>query len=137
VTQTLKPTAFKGDDHAEDLLAFFQSARQFAGDIRWTFGTSLKSAYVNSFEFLNHAPVVQLWRDRDDVVQAVSRISFGTGEWFEQAAPAFRNCETAALMINQADAALELLTDRPQWRTVAYESTDQCHPPAQHVTLHT
>lgn len=119
---TLRPTAFRGDQDAAELLAFFAPERQFDGDVRWSFGTSLKSAYVNTYEFLNHAPIVQLWRDAGDLVQAVSRISLGTGEWFYQAAPGFRTDAVTASIVAQADQAFDLLSDQSAWHTVAYES---------------
>lgn len=118
----LVATAFRGDVDTEELRAFFLPERQFAGDARWRFGTSLKSAYVNSFEFRNEAPVVQLWRDSDGSVQAVSRISLGAAEWFVQSTPGFRDDSIAAQIIEQSDAALELLTNQESWRTVIYES---------------
>ncbi len=118
----LVATAFRGDEDAAELRSFFLPERQFAGDARWRFGTSLKSAYVNTFEYLNHAPVVQLWRDPAGDVQAVSRICLGTGEWFFQASPEFRDESTAVRIIDQADAAFRLLTDLGSWRTVIYES---------------
>ena len=118
----LVATAFRGDVDTEELRAFFLPERQFAGDARWRFGTSLKSAYVNSFEFRNEAPVVQLWRDRHGSVQTVSRISLGTGEWFFQSTPGFRDESIAAQIIEQSDAALELLSHQESWRTVLYES---------------
>ena len=118
----LVATAFRGDVDTEELRAFFLPERQFDGDTRWRFGTSLKSAYVNSFEFRNEAPIVQLWRDPQGSVQAVSRISLGTGEWFFQSSPGFRDESVAAQIIEQADAALELLTNQESWRTVIYES---------------
>lgn len=117
----LTSTAFRGDEDASELRSFFLPERQFAGDTRWRFGTSLRSAYVNSYEFLNHAPVVQLWRDADRDLQAVSRLSLGTGEWFFQAAPDFRDDATATDIIEQADSAFELLSDFQRWRTVMYE----------------
>ena len=83
----LLSTPFRGDPDVAELHDFLQPERQFVGDTLWTFGTSLKSAYVNSFEFLNHAPVVQLWRDGQGRVQAVSRIMLGTAEWYYIAAP--------------------------------------------------
>jgi ribosomal protein S18 acetylase RimI-like enzyme len=127
----LRPTPFRGDPDVEALHAFFQPEHQFAGDPRWSFGTSLKSAYVNCFEFLNQAPIVQLWRDGQPPagnaaptgqIGAVSRITLGSGEWFYQAAPAFRTPDVTAEIIKQTDATLNLLSDRPQFRTVAYES---------------
>lgn len=122
MTGSLRATAFKGDADIEDLHSFFLPDIHFAGDTLWTFGTSLKSAYVNSFEFMNHAPVVQLWRDQEGAVQAVSRISLGTGEWFHLALPAYRTGEVTADLILQADTTFELLTDRDHWQTVRYES---------------
>jgi GNAT superfamily N-acetyltransferase len=122
MTESLRPTAFKGEPDIEDLHSFFLPDLHFAGDTLWTFGTSLKSAYVNSFEFLHHAPVVQLWREQDGAVQAVSRISLGTGEWFHLALPAYRTGEVAAALILQADTSFGLLTDRGYWETVRYES---------------
>ena len=118
----LRPTAFEGDPDVDELRTFFLPEHQFDGDVLWTFGTSLKSAYVNSFEFMNHAPVVQLWRDDANVIQAVSRISLGTGEWFHQASPSHRTAEVSNPIINQADAALALLTSRSGWSTVRYGS---------------
>lgn len=106
-------------------MAFFQPERQFAGDTRWSFGTSLKSAYVNTFEFMNHAPVVQLWRDNADAVQAVSRLSLGTGEWFYQAAPNYRTAAVIGLMIKQADSAFRLLSGDESWHTVCYRSNTE------------
>jgi GNAT superfamily N-acetyltransferase len=106
----------------DELHSFFLPAHQFAGDTLWSFGTSLKSAYVNSFEFMNHAPVVQLWRDEAGTVKAVSRLSLGTGEWFHLSAPDFRNDATTNALIQQADAAFVLLTDHAHWHTVRYES---------------
>lgn len=122
VTAPLRPTAFRGDADIDELHSFFLPGRHYAGDVRWTFGTSLKSAYVNSFEFMNHAPVVQLWRDEAGSVQAVSRVSLGTGEWFHLADPSYRTAETTQLLIEQADAALMLLSDHESWSTVRYES---------------
>jgi len=118
----LRPTAFTGEPDLEDLHSFFQSDIHVVDDTLWTFGTSLKSAYVNSFEFLHHAPVVQLWRDQAGNVGAVSRISLGTGEWFHLARPEHRTPEVTAALTGQADAAFELLTDRDDWQTVRYES---------------
>ena len=118
----LRATAFRGDPDVEDLHSFFQPDVQFDGDTLWSFGTSLKSAYVNSFEFMNHAPVVQLWRDGAGAVQAVSRISLGTGEWFHLAMPAYRTADVTGALMLQADAAFSLLTDREGWETVRYES---------------
>lgn len=118
----LKATAFRGDPDVDELHAFFQPERQFAGDTLWTFGTSLKSAYVNSFEFLNHAPVVQLWRDGQGGVQAVSQLRLGTGEWYYIAAPDYRHESVSIAIIEQADAAMHLLSAQPSWRTVVYES---------------
>ena len=106
----------------EELHAFFQPERQFAGDTLWSFGTSLKSAYVNSFEFLNQAPAVQLWRDGDGVIQAVSRIMLADGAWFHLAAPGFRGRDVFRAILEQADAAMQLLSAQPSWRTVAYAS---------------
>lgn len=126
MTTELRPTAFRGDPDVDELHSFFLPERQFAGDTRWTFGTSLKSAYVNSFEFMNHAPQVQMWRDSADTVRAVSRISFGTGEWFHLAEPAFRRPEITTALIHQADAAFALLTSHESWATVRYQSkTDE------------
>ncbi len=122
MTESLRPTAFKGEPDIEDLHSFFLPDHHFAGDTRWTFGTSLKSAYVNSFEFMHHAPVVQLWRDHKGAVQAISRISLGTGEWFHLALPAYRTNEVTAALILQADTTFGLLTDRGYWETVRYES---------------
>jgi len=119
---TLRPTAFEGESDIEELHSFFQSDVQSAGDTLWTFGTSLKSAYVNSFEFMHHAPIVTLWREPEGDVGAVSRISLGTGEWFHLARPEYRRPEVAATLIAYADAAFELLTDRVDWQTVRYES---------------
>jgi GNAT superfamily N-acetyltransferase len=117
-------TAFRGDPDVEALHDFFQPERQFAGDTLWTLGTSLKSAYVNSFEFLNHAPVVQLWRDPQRAVQAVSELLLGTAEWYYLASPAYRRADVSTAIVEHADAAMALLTDHPSWRTVAYESDD-------------
>lgn len=122
---TLRPTAFNGDPHVKELMAFFQPERQFAGDARWSFGTSLKSAFVNTFEFMNHAPVVQLWRDDTDEIQAVSRLSLGTGEWFYQAAPAYRTAAVAEPIINQADRAFRLLGGNQPWHTVCYQGNTE------------
>ena len=122
MTESLRATAFKGEPDIEDLHSFFQPDNHFAGDTLWTFGTSLKSAYVNSFEFLYHAPVVQLWRNQQGAVQAVSRISLGTGEWFHLALPAYRTNEVTTALIVQADTTFGLLTDRDDWETVRYES---------------
>jgi len=122
---TLRPTPFRGDPDVEALHAFFQPERQFAGDTRWSFGTSLKSAYVNSFEFLNQAPVVQLWRDDSGEVQAVSRLMLGDGKWFYLAAPGFRRPDVTLAILEQAEAALRLLTRTPSWATVAHESDDE------------
>ncbi len=118
----LRAVAFNGDADVDDLHSFFQSELQFDGDTLWSFGTSLKSAYVNSFEFMNHAPVVQLWRDAAGALQAVSRISLGTGEWFHLAAPDYRTKEVTKALIDQADAAFVLLTDHELWETVRYET---------------
>lgn len=118
----LRSSAFKGDEDNDALRAFFQPEVQFSGDTLWSFGTSLKSAYVNSFEFMNHAPVVQLWRDDADDIQAVSRLSLGTGEWFHLAAPRWRTNEVIVALVQQADAAMALLTDHDGWDTVRYES---------------
>lgn len=118
----LQAVAFNGDADVDDLRSFFQPEVHFNGDTLWSFGTSLKSAYVNSFEFMNHAPVVQLWRDVANAVQAVSRISLGTGEWFHIAAPEYRTDEVAEELTQQADAAFVLLTDHQHWETVRYES---------------
>ena len=122
MTETLRATAFRGEPDIEDLHSFFQPDHHFAGDTLWTFGTSLKSAYVNSFEFVHHAPVVQLWRNQQGAVQAVSRLSLGTGEWFHLALPEHRTSEVTAALILQADATFGLLTDRDHWETVRYES---------------
>lgn len=122
MTSSLRSTAFRGDPDVAELHRFFLPEVQFAGDTLWTFGTSLKSAYVNSFEFMNHAPVVQMWRDDADVVRAVSRLSLGTGEWFHQALPAYRGRQTTEAMIRQADAVFALLTGNGSWHTVRYES---------------
>ncbi len=122
----LRPTAFRGDPDVAELHAFFQPERQYAGDTRWTFGTSLKSAYVNTFEFLNHPPVVQLWRDQQGDVQAVSRIMLATGEWFYQAAPGYRcsdgRDDVSIAILEQADAAMGLLAGLSSWCAGAYES---------------
>ena len=118
----LQPTPFRGDPDVAELHAFFQPERQFAGDTLWTFGTSLKSAYVNSFEFLNQAPIVQLWRDGKGGIQAVSRITLGADEWFYLAAPEHRRPDVSLAIIRQADAAMQLLSVMPSWRTVVYES---------------
>lgn len=120
--RTLRPTPFRGDPDVDALHAFFQPERQFAGDTRWSFGTSLKSAYVNSFEFLNQPPLVQLWRDDEGSVQAVSRMMLADAKWFYLATPAFRNDTVAAAILEQADATMHLLTADPSWQTVAYES---------------
>lgn len=118
---TLEPTPFRGDVDVADLRAFFAPAHQYAGDVKWTFGTSLRSAYVNSFEFVHHAPVVQLWRARDGTIGAVSRLSLGTGEWFHQAAPGHRSAESADAIIERSDQAMALLTAADSWSTVRYE----------------
>lgn len=118
----LRATAFRGDPDVNELRAFFQPAHQFAGDTLWSFGTSLKSAYVNSFEFMNHAPVVQLWRDTEGAVQAVSRISLGTGEWFHLATPEYRRDEVTETLVVQSGQALALLTALDSWTTVRYQS---------------
>ncbi|MGH1490004.1 MAG: GNAT family N-acetyltransferase [Acidimicrobiales bacterium] len=123
MSDVLKATAFRGDPDIDDLHSFFQPERHFVDDTLWTFGTSLKSAYVDTFEFMNHAPVVELWRDEAGAVQAVSRLSLGTGEWFHQAAPDYRHNEFTSQFIRQADAAFELLTDHQSWRTVRYQSS--------------
>jgi len=122
MTDELRPTAFRGDEDVADLVDFFQPAQQFAGNVRWTFGTSLKSAFVNSFEFMNHAPAVILWRAKDDRIAAVSRLAFGTAEWFHQAAPVHRSAGVTATIIEHSDAAMALMTDSPSWRTVRYAS---------------
>jgi ribosomal protein S18 acetylase RimI-like enzyme len=122
-TGQLRATAFRGDADVDQLHSFFRPEHQFAGDTLWSFGTSLKSAYVNSFEFMNHAPVVQLWRDDAGTLQAVSRISLGTGEWFHLAAPAYRHKEITEALVRQADSAFALLTDRTTWHTVRYHSS--------------
>ena len=113
---------FRGDPDVEAVHDFFRSERQYAGDTLWTFGTSLKSAYVNTFEFLNQAPIVQLWRDGNGVVQAISRIGLAAGEWFYLAAPGYRRAELIREIIDQADSSLELLSGLPSWRTVNYQS---------------
>ena len=120
VNVPLRATAFRGDPDVGELHGFFDPAFQFDGDTRWTFGTSLKSAYVNTFEFMNEPPLVQLWRDDAGALQAVSRILLGTGVWFHLAAPAYRTHETAQTITAQADAAFRLLTDRASWETVRY-----------------
>ncbi len=120
----LSPRPFAGDPDVEALHRFFQPERQYAGDVRWAFGTSLKSAYVNSFEFLNAAPVVQMWRDAGGELQAVSRIMLDTGSWFHQAAPAYRSDEVRHAIARQARDALRLLSDQPTCRTVAYEKDE-------------
>lgn len=122
MAERLQGVAFSGDADIDDLRSFFQPELHFDGDTLWSFGTSLKSAYVNSFEFMNHAPVVQLWRDAANSVQAVSRISLGTGEWFHLAAPEHRTDEVSDALMQQADAALALLTNHQHWETVRYES---------------
>jgi mycothiol synthase len=118
----LLSTPFRGDPDVAELHDFLQPERQFAGDTLWTFGTSLKSAYVNSFEFLNHAPVVQLWRDGQGRVQAVSLIILGSAEWYYIAAPDYRRAEVSTAIIEQADAAMRLLSANKNWQTVVYES---------------
>lgn len=118
----LRATAFRGDPDVEALHDFFRPELQFAGDTLWSFGTSLKAAYVDSFEFMNHPPVVQLWRDADDTIQAVSRISLGPGKWFHQAAPAHRGPVQFGRIAAQADAAFELLSEHESWQTVCYRS---------------
>jgi len=122
----LRPTAFRGDPDVPELRAFFRPERQFAGDTLWTFGTSLKSAYVNTFEFLNHPPIVQLWRDAAGTVQAVSRVMLATGHWFFLAAPGYRcrdgRSDVSSAIVEQADAAMRLLSGLPSWCTGAYES---------------
>lgn len=126
--EQLQASAFVGDPDVDELHTFFLPDRQFGGDTRWTFGTSLKAAYVNTFEFMNHAPVVQLWRDQDAALQVVSRLSLGTGEWFHLAAPSFRTSDVTAAVQQQADQAFALLTDRAYWETVRYESkVDEIH----------
>jgi mycothiol synthase len=122
VRAPLQPTPFRGDPDVDALHDFFAPERQFAGDTRWTFGTSLKSAYVNSFEFLNEAPVVQLWRDGGGEVQAVSRVMLGSGGWFYLAAPEYRRPDVSIAILEQAEAALRLLSAQPSWRTVGHES---------------
>lgn len=118
----LQAMPFRGDPDVEAVHDFFRSERQYAGDTLWTFGTSLKSAYVNTFEFLNQAPIVQLWRDGNGVVQAISRIGLAAGEWFYLAAPGYRRAELIREIIDQADSSLELLSGLPSWRTVNYQS---------------
>ena len=113
---------FRGDPDIKELHRFFQSERQFAGDTLWTTGTSLKSSYLDSFEFLNEPPVVQLWRDEQREVQAVSRITLSAGKWFYLAAPDYRRRDVAGAILEQAETALDLLSAQPSWRTVAYES---------------
>lgn len=120
--QDLTAVAFNGDPDIDELHAFFQPERHFAGDTLWTFGTSLKSAYVNCFEFMNHAPVTQLWRDAGGTLQAVSRLSLGSGEWFHLAVPAHRTPEVTDALIAQADAAFGLLSNHEGWGTARYES---------------
>ena len=117
----LRSTAFRGDADVDDLHRFFQPETQFDGDTRWTVGTSLKSAYMNCFEFFNEPPVVQLWRDEDDAVQAVSRLSLGAGKWFFQACPAYRDRDYAAAIIEQSDNAFRLLSEHDVWRTACHE----------------
>jgi len=121
---TLRPTVFRGDDDVPALLAFFGPSHHFDGDARWTFGTSLMSAYVNTFEFMNRAPLMVLWRDEVDQIGAVSRLSFGIAEWFHQALPAHRTADTTAMLIEHADAAMNVVSDQSSWRTVRY-SGDQ------------
>jgi len=118
----VRATAFQGDADIDALHAFFQPETQFDGDTLWSFGTSLKSAYVNSFEFMNEAPVVQLWRNAANEICAVSRISLGSGHWFHLAVPGYRNDEVVKELITRADAAFELLSDHDGWETVRYES---------------
>ena len=120
----LRSTPFRGDPDVDELHSFFLPSRQYDGDTRWTFGTSLKSAYVNSFEFMNQAPVTQLWRDDAGGVQAVSRLSLGTAEWFYLAAPRYRSDDVTAAVIQQADAALELLTETAAWHTVCHSTAE-------------
>lgn len=122
MASALTPHAFAGDPDIADLHAFFAPAPHFQGDTLWTFGTSLKSAYVNTFDFMNHTPVVQLWRDSQGQLQAVSRLSLGTGEWFHLAMPDYRTAEVTAAIVRQADRAFELLTTCESWDTVRYET---------------
>ena len=121
-SDALRATAFRGDPDMEELHAFFQPERQYAGDTRWTFGTSLKSAFVNSFEFLNSAPLVQLWRDESGQIRAVSRITLAAAEWFYLADPEHRRPDVTLAILDQADTAFQLLSDHPSWRTVLHES---------------
>jgi ribosomal protein S18 acetylase RimI-like enzyme len=118
----LQATPFRGDPDVGELHAFLQPERQFSGDTLWTFGTSLKSAYVNTFEFLNHPPLVQLWRDEHGEVQAVSRIMLATGEWYFIAGPDYRRADVAFAIIDQADAVMMLLSAKSSWQAVVYES---------------
>ena len=120
----LHPTPFRGDVDVADLHTFFTPEHQFDGHTRWSHGTSLKAGYVNTFEFLNHAPIVQLWRDTASHVQAISQIALGPGTWSFLAAPEARDTETAEHVIGQADAALGLLSAHASWTTVAYESDE-------------
>ncbi|MBN4047590.1 hypothetical protein JYT71_01130 [Acidimicrobiaceae bacterium AH-315-P05] len=118
----LTPSAFVGDPDVARLHSFFLPQHQFNGDTRWTFGTSLKSAYVNCFDFMNHSPLVQLWRDPAGDVQAVSRLGLGPGEWFYQLSPRWRSRDQARVIVKQADAAFELLSDHESWTTACYRS---------------
>jgi len=115
-------SAFVGDPDLHQLHSFFLSQNQFDGDTRWTFGTSLKSAYVNCFDFMHHAPLVQLWRDSAREVQAVSRLGLGLGEWFYQISPGWRSSDQARFIVEQADAAFELLSNHKSWITACYLS---------------
>jgi GNAT superfamily N-acetyltransferase len=118
----LRPTAFRGDTDVDDLHQFFRPEHQFDGDTRWTVGTSLKSAYLDCFEFFNEPPVVQLWRDEGAAVQAVSRVSLGAGKWFFQASPTYRGHDHAAAIIEQSDSAFRLLSEHDLWWTACHES---------------
>ncbi|NOX30678.1 MAG: hypothetical protein GXP35_11640 [Actinobacteria bacterium] len=121
-SDTLIPSAFVGDPDLQRLHSFFLAHNQFDGDTRWTFGTSLKSAYVNCFDFMNHTPLVQLWTDTDGELQAVSRLGLGPGEWFYQLKPDWRSSDQAKVVVEQANAAFELLSDHESWITACYRS---------------
>lgn len=121
-SSALQPHAFRGDPDVAELRDFFLPEHHFDGDTLWSFGTSLKAAYVDSYEFMNCAPVIQLWRDGHGALQAVSRLSFGMGEWFHQAKPAYRSDEVTELVVQQADSAFALLTGGDHWETVRYRS---------------
>jgi len=121
-SDTLVPSSFMGDPDVDQLHSFFLPHNQFDGDTRWTFGASLKSAYVNCFDFMNHTPLVQLWRDPTAEVQAVSRLGLGPGEWFYQLKPGWRSSEQARIIVGQADTAFGLLSNHESWITSCYRS---------------